>query len=143
MSTHQASQVADSVKAASGMFNALFDDAGFGSPPSSSLERLRRDLERAVANVFDATGPSFRTRFGVSFDFRPASPQVFEFSAADRLSLASTLETEVGQVHELFLGPTSSVPRGLIAKLTSVLKEAELDVDSHLGFKRLSVDALV
>ena len=113
-----------------------------GSPPASLLERLRGDLERAVSATFDATGPRFRTSFGVGFDFQDGAKDVFEFSSAGKQSLESSLRTKAGDVSALCLGPNSSVPRGLIADLTSVLSEAASDIDLHLGVRGLSVDVL-
>ena len=78
----------------------------------------------------------------MGFDFRPYAQEVFEFSAGDKRSLASTLRTGLGDVHDLFLGQESSVPSGLVEKLTAVLKEAESNTQSLLGFRGHSIDVL-
>lgn len=142
MSTTHASRVAESVESVSKAFNALYDDRGFGSSPISLLERLRSDMESAVSQAFNDTGPRFSSGFGVGFDFRPYAREVFGFSDTDKRSLVSTLWTGVGDVHDLFLGPDASVPRGLVEKLTAVLKEAESSTQSLLGFKGHSIDVL-
>ena len=142
MSRAHASQVADAVEEVSEAFNALFDDAGFGAAPSSVLA-LRRDAERAVAAAFDAPGPRFRTDFGVEFDFRFGGQEVFDLSSSDKQELLSALTTDVGNVNDLFLGPTSSTPSGLIARLNSVLAEADSDVVAQLGSSGRFVDLLV
>ena len=142
VSTTHASRVAESVESVSKAFNALYDDLRFGSSPISLLERLRSDMERAVSDAFADTGPRFGTDFGVGFDFRPYAHEVFEFSAGDKRTLASTLRTGLGDVHDLFLGQKSSVPSGLVEKLTAVLNEAETNTQSLLGFRGHSVDVL-
>ena len=68
---------------------------GLGSPSTSLLERLRGDLERAVSATFDATGPRFRTSFGVGFDFQDGAKDVFEFSSAGKQSLESSVRKSV------------------------------------------------
>ena len=143
MSRTLASQVADAVEEVSEAFNALFDEGGFGSAPSSVLGRLRSDVERAVAAAFDATGPRFSTDFGVEFDFRFGEKEVFELSPSDRQDLMSALIADVDDVNDLFLDPTSSTPRGLIAGLTSVLDEAESEIESQLGSRGRAVDVFV
>ena len=142
VSTTHASRVAESVESVSKAFNALYDDPRFGSSPISLLERLRSDMERAVSDAFGDTGPRFGTGFGVGFDFRPYAHEIFEFSAGDKRSLASTLRTGLGDVHDLFLGQDSSVPSGLVEKLTAVLNEAESNTQSLLGFRGHSIDVL-
>ena len=79
----------------------------FASIQSGTIIQL--DLNSGTTGFFDATGPRFRTDCGVEFE----------------QDLMSALGTHVDGVNDLFLGPNSSAPRGLIARLTSVLDELE------------------
>jgi hypothetical protein len=131
LSSHGRRQIAAAMEAISQAINDLFHDSDFVSEPI--LEKLRQDIQAAVAQSFDSQGPQFRTQFGVNFDFRPTNKEVFRFSHFNRKKLMSSLNSTQGvrAFRELFFADNQHRD-GLAERLLDVVDQTQRDIEARL-----------
>ena len=135
LQSEQAKEVIQHLKALAEEFNPLFDTTRFGKESGPFLTKLRQDIQTLFSEVFKTDGPQFRTKFGLSFDFRTTAGKVFDISLSgvNHSLLFSRLKQDPNSVNDLLFGSLSVDDDGLIENLVALATDAEASLDEQLG----------
>ncbi len=145
VSAHRTAEFVNALREVGEALNPLFNNRQFSGDPGPFLNQLRADFQSTVADIFNADGPRFRSQFGIHFDFRPTSRNVFDLklSGIDHNLLTTELRENPTRVNRLLFGLTSTTDDGLIESVIAVLEKADSDLKDKLGDTGSLVDIFV
>jgi flagellar capping protein FliD len=119
--------------------NEFYSDRGLLSGEDADIQRLRGQLEAAIAGVFGAGSENFDSGIGLRFNRDSGAKLVGNFAQLDRRKLAVFLEKRDRVVRRFFNGDARSA--GLTAALSGALDQAMVSLNSKIGTKGTLFDA--
>jgi len=109
------------------------------SGDNADIQRLRGQLEAAIAGVFGAGSENLDSGIGLRFNRDSGAKLVGNFAQLDRRKLAVFLEKRDRVVRRFFNGDARSA--GLTAALSGALDQAMVSLNSKIGTKGTLFDA--
>jgi hypothetical protein len=119
--------------------NEFYSDGGLLSGGEADIQRLRSQLEAAIAGVFGAGSENFDSGIGLRFNRDSGAKLVGNFAQLDRRKLGVFLEKRDRVVRRFFNGDARSV--GFTAALSGALEQAMGSLSSKIGTKGTLFDA--